>query len=289
MTRRGGIALLTTVLASPLFALSASAGDNGPFGDGVQQSAARAGSDGNKFVATATAFVDPDGTTHALPSDGTGAAGPSPYEYRVKRLSGICPNNSAGQPQDLVFVDTCLIADGRGAPRNMGIAFCASPNAQPVDLNDIAAQAETVTQTLTPPKPTVRIQPDGTTLVGNPTIFSGQQPAELTPPALLNPLSGRSLQLTVQPTTWTWDFGDGSPVVTTDGAPPAYHAGADTAGLLRHTYRRATDLSVTVTVRWTASYTISGVAGVRNVAASVSSTTTLRLAVREARTQLVSR
>jgi hypothetical protein len=62
----------------------------------------------------------------------------------------------------------------------------------------------------------------------------------------------------------------------------------DTSGLLQHTYQRATDLSVTVTVKWTASYTISGVAGVRNVATPVSSPSVVRLAVREARTELVS-
>lgn len=242
---------------------------------------------GSTFVASSTAFVDPDGTRHNVPIAPRNA--PSPYEYRVKREPGFCGIDAAGQPIDLVFVDTRLVADGPGAPWNIGTAFCASPQAQPLDLGNIAAQAARVTQTLTPPSPSVRIQPNGTTLVGNPTVFSGSNLGFVQPPALVNPLSGRALQLTVQPTTWSWDFGDGSPAVTTSGPPPPYTHGASMSGLLTHTYRRAADVNVTVTVSWTASYTISGVAGSQNVANPVASTTTIRLLVRQARSQLVSR
>jgi hypothetical protein len=241
---------------------------------------------GGSFVATSTAFVDPDGTRHDV--DTGGRRGPSPYEYQVHRFAGICPNDALGQPRDLVFVDRRLVAAGPTAPWDPASAFCASPNAQPIDLGNIAAQAATVTQSLQPPKPAVRIQPDGTTLVGNPTVFSGAELADVTPPALVNPLSGRSLQLTVHPATWTWDFHDGSQPVTTTGAPPAYRPGSNLAGLLTHTYRKPADLTVTVTVSWTASYTISGIAGVQPVANRVTSVTALPLKVREARSQLVS-
>lgn len=241
----------------------------------------------NSFVATSTAFVDPDGTKHDVDTNAKQA--PSPYEYRVKRIGGICPNDPLGQPQDLVFVDRRLVAAGPDAPWQIGTGFCASPYAQPIDLGDIAAQAATVTQTLQPPRPTARIQPDGTTLVGLPTVFSGRDLTAMTPLPLVNPLSGRSLQLTVRPTTWTWDFGDGSPPVTTDDPPPAYSPKAAPERLLTHTFRRAADVTVTVTVTWTASYTISGVAGVQPVANRVTSTTALPLKIRQARSQLVSR
>lgn len=253
----------------------------------ASETTAKAAGDGSSFVATSTAFVDPDGKTHDVDMGGKQAT--SPYEYRVKRFGGICPNDPLGQPQDLVFVDRRLVAAGPNAPWQIGSGFCASPNAQPLDLGDIAAQAATVTQTLQPPGPTVRVQPDGTTLVGLPTVFSGRDLTDLTPPPLVNPLSGRSLQLTVRSTTWTWDFDDGTPPVTTDGPPPAYSQGISAGQLLTHTFRRAGDVDVTVTVTWTASYTISGVVGVQPVANRVTSTTTLPLRVREARSQLVSR
>jgi hypothetical protein len=207
----------------------------------------------------------------------------------VKRFGGICPNDALGQAQDLVFVDRRLVTAGPNAPWDIGTGFCASPNAQPIDLGDIAAQAETVVQTLTPPQPSIRIQPDGTTLVGNPTVFSASDLADVTPPSLVNPLSGKALQLTVRPSTWTWDFNDGTRPVTTQGPPPPYTAGSPMSELLTHTYKRSADVVVTVTVTWTASYTISGVAGVRAVANRVTSQQSVPLKVRQARSQLVSR
>lgn len=255
--------------------------------DGFNDKAESVTNGADSFVATSTAFVDPDGKTHPVDTAGQRAA--SPYEFRVKRFAGICPDNPMGQPQDLVFVDRRLVSAGPAAPWEIGGGFCASPGAQPIDLGDIAAQAATVTQTLKPPPPTVRVQPAGTTLVANPTVFSGGTPPDLRPPALVNPLSGRSLQLTVRPSTWTWDFGDGSAPVTTSGPPSPHTSGADVSGLFTHTYLRAADVVVTVTVTWTATYTITGVAATQTVAGRVTSQRSLPLRVRQARSQLVSR
>lgn len=255
-------------------------------GDPIKRSAetTKATSKGSTFVATATAMVDPDGTVHQVHTPASTTT--SPYEYQVHRVQSICPNDALGQPRDLVFVDYRLISAGPNGYWTNADVICAAPASQPLDFGNIAAQVATVTQTLTPPPPTISVRPDGTTLVGNPTIFSGSDPGDQTPPALVNPLSGRTLQLTVHPTTWTWDFDDGSPSVTTQGPSPAYNGSLD--GLLTHTYRRAGDVTVRVTVTWTASYTISGVAGTQNVGSTVASTTTVPLRVRAARTQLVS-
>lgn len=286
--RRVGGATATLVVAFFAVTPNAAADDVNPIGAAANGTTASTDGNRSSFVATSTAFVDPDGRTHDVDTRRAGV--PSPYEYRVKRFAGICPNDPLGQPQDLVFVDRRLVSAGPNAPWQIGGGFCASPNAQPLDLGDIAAQVTTVTQTLRPPAPTIRIQPGGTTLVGNPTVFSGGELANMTPAPLVNPLSGRALQLTVQPTSWTWDFHDGSAPVTTQGAPPPpYTKGSPMAGLLTHTYRRAADLVVTVTVEWSASYTISGVAGVQNVTNRVSSQKTVPLRVRQARSQLVSR
>lgn len=280
--------LTAAIYAGVLTVAPASADDANPLGATVH-GGGHAVATGTTFVATSSAFVDPDGTRHALPTAAHGSSAPSPYEYRVKREPGFCGVDTAGDPIDLVFVDTRLVADGPTAVWSIGTAFCASPKSQPLDLGNIAAQAATVSESLKPPPPTVRIQPGGTTLVGNPTVFSGTQLVDVRPPALVNPLSGRSLNLTVQPTTWTWDFGDGSEPVTTSGPPPPYSKGASTAGQLTHTYKRSADLTVTVTVSWSASYTISGIAGTQQVVAPVPSATTVQLKIRQARSQLISR
>ncbi|MDX6224927.1 MAG: hypothetical protein QOE64_1303 [Frankiales bacterium] len=281
--RRFTTSLVATVMLSTGLVGIARGGDGH---DGFNGKAESATSTDNTFVATSTAFVDPDGTQHDVDSHHDRAT--SPYEYQVHRFAGICPKDALGQPQDLVFVDRRLVSAGPDAPWDVSTVFCASPNAQPVDLGNIAAQAATVTETLQPPRPLVRAQPGGTTLVGNPTVFSGADLADMTPPALVNPLSGRALQLTVRPTTWTWDFNDGSDPVTTPGPPPPYAGGGSTAGLLTHTYKHAADVTVTVTVSWAASYTISGVAAVQAVAQQVTSQATIPLQVRQARSQLVS-
>jgi hypothetical protein len=275
------------ILPVVLIAVPAYADDSNPLGNAAH-GGGHAESTGSSFVATSTAYVDSDGHAHPL-RPGTRDDAPSLYEYRVGQVfSGMCPDDAQGRPVGLVFLDERLISDGPTGTWTLGPVYCASPGAQPIDLGNIAGQAATVTESLTPPTPRVRVQPGGTTLVGNPTVFSGSDLADVTPPALTNPLSGRSLQLTVQPTTWTWDFGDGSPVVTTDGPPPAYEHGSSNQDLLTHTYRRAGTVSVRVTVTWTASYTVSGIAGARNVANPVASTTLVALTVRQARSQLVS-
>src|SRR4051794_27064797 len=69
--------------------------------------AANTSADKHSFVATSTAFVDPDGKTHEVDTRGSRAA--SPYEYQVHRFAGICPNDPLGQPQALVFVDRRLV------------------------------------------------------------------------------------------------------------------------------------------------------------------------------------
>jgi hypothetical protein len=263
--------------------LPAAADNSGPFAH-RSETTAKAASDSSSFVATSTTFVDHDGTAHPIKVGGGHSA--SPYEYQVHRFQGICPNDALGQPQDLVFVDYRLVSAGPNAPWTPGDVFCSGPQSQPLDVGNIAAQVATVTESLKPPPPTITVRPDGKNLVGNPTVFSGSDLGDQTPPALINPLSGRALQLTVHPTTWTWDFDDGSPTVTTQGPPPAYDGSLN--GLLTHTYTRAADVHVRVTVTWSASYTITGVAGAQAVANTVSSAVTVPLQVRAARSQLVS-
>ena len=110
--RRFTTSLVATVMLSTGLVGIARGGDGH---DGFNGKAESATSTDNTFVATSTAFVDPDGTQHDVDSHHDRAT--SPYEYQVHRFAGICPNDALGQPQDLVFVDRRLVSAGRPGER----------------------------------------------------------------------------------------------------------------------------------------------------------------------------
>src|SRR3954471_8249282 len=105
-------AAVVTISAFVLVVPAATADDANPYGTNQNGTTART-NDGKSFVATSTAFVDPDGNRHDVDPQSKHAA--SPYEYQVHRLAGICPNDPLGQPQDLVLVDRRLVSAGSGA------------------------------------------------------------------------------------------------------------------------------------------------------------------------------
>lgn len=65
------------------------------------------------------------------------------------------------------------------------------------------------------------------------------------------PLLGREVVVQAA-ATWTWDFGDGARLTTTD---PGTHF---PDGSLGHTYRRSGAFLVTCTSKWTATFTVDG-------------------------------
>ncbi len=92
-------------------------------------------------------------------------------------------------------------------------------------------------------------QPSGRTLTGLPTYFrSGQPPLFRSAPALV---ADTTVVIRAQP-VWTWDFGQG-PLLSTSNPGGGYPHGA-----VRHTYPRRGTFRVRVTCTWHATYDTRG-------------------------------
>lgn len=124
----------------------------------------------------------------------------------------------------------------------------------------------------------VATSPPGDTLVHLPTVVYADTPPTITPRVRI---LGRTVVLTLHPTRWTWDFGDGSgPLVTrTPGAP--YPSSEVT-----HRYAGSGSVEVSVAVTWAGTFSL----GRRTFAIPGSVAITgpsTALAVRSAQAQLV--
>lgn len=142
----------------------------------------------------------------------------------------------------------------------------------PVALTAVASSVRDLAIRAVPPlRPAT--QPSGTTLTGLATIFRSNQPAELVlPPAVVG---GVTVQIHSQP-TWTWDFGHGAPLVTSDPG------GAWPRGHIRHTYPKRGIFRVRVSCTWHATYEARGIPDLP-VDGVITQSMWLDLRVREAR------
>ncbi|MCL3859487.1 PKD domain-containing protein [Actinotalea sp. K2] len=129
------------------------------------------------------------------------------------------------------------------------------------------------------PSPITVQPPHGWTLVNIETIVSTQPtPQTLTTTVLETPIT-----VVATPTTYTWDFGDGTPpLVTTDpGLPWPHHT-------LAHTYPTTGQYPITLTTTWTGTYQTTPTGPWLTIDGHATTTaTTEPLDVLEARTHLV--
>ena len=114
--------------------------------------------------------------------------------------------------------------------------------------------------------PTIHIQPDtGRVLVNLPVVTM----TDATPQLLATDLLGYPIEVDATPTSYSWDYGDGSPplVTTSPGHPYPNHD-------VSHAYGRAGDYRITLTVTYSGRYRFAGttrwlsVAGTANTAAT---------------------
>jgi hypothetical protein len=158
-------------------------------------------------------------------------------------------------------------------------SFCLGPDDPGIPtIGRVIAQVRTDFQRLPLPRFTVRTDPAPETLVNIPTAFSAgtSAPATFTPTIL-----GTRVTITAKPTRWDWSFGDGGTMTTSVPGTPRR---PDVA----HTYARAGDVSTSVQVTWTGTFTIEGSDEVFTIASPAVVTgppTTVQ--VRQARTELV--
>lgn len=138
-------------------------------------------------------------------------------------------------------------------------SVCLGP-ADVVDVAQVVADAQTAIRRLNLGQPQVLTNPPVSTFVNIPTIFHATVQG---PRTLTLTLDGVTVALTVAP-RWTWDFGDGS---TLDADSPGI--GYDDTSLttdpdhypVLHTYAEHGAFRVGLTVIWTGTFTLTGVAG----------------------------
>lgn len=148
---------------------------------------------------------------------------------------------------------------------------------------DLTTEADNAFRTLPLTPPPLHIQPpDGWTLVNLDTIVHTTPQTDATQTFDLT-LLGIPVQLQAHPTTYTWNFGDHTPPLTTTdpGAPYPHHT-------LTHTYTTPTTTTLTLTTTWTGRFRLHGTTTWTPVTGTATTTTTSDpLTIHEARTHLV--
>lgn len=122
-------------------------------------------------------------------------------------------------------------------------------------------------------------QPGRGVLAQVPVIFSSGQAGE--PVSGVYSLLGETVTVSGTP-AWTWQFGDGAALSTTDPGGPYPHAAVS------HAYRRAGSFGVSVVTRWEATFTV-GDLGPYPVAGSIDQDDRVVVAVGEGRAVLAVR
>jgi hypothetical protein len=201
------------------------------------------------------------------PGHGGGSGGivPGPdYEYR---LVLACSSNTVdnftascigaltscgvvGQMRYWVFRRP-LTADGRPAGqwlRMPGSVCRAGPNGSPLPTaTDIAGAFRWGFVPIAPSR--THFNPANGTLVNADTIFYADTPETFRTNVTL---LGQTVALTLHPTKWRWDFGDGHGLTTTTPGAP-YPSTAIT-----HRYARSGNQMANVTVTWDGTFTFAG-------------------------------
>lgn len=159
--------------------------------------------------------------------------------------------------------------------------FCLGPDDPGLPtIGRVIAQVRADFQRLPLPQFTVRTDPSPRMLVNVPTAFSaGSAEAVTFTPTIL----GARVTITARPSQWDWTFGDGATSTTTRPGTPQRPD-------VTHQYTRTGEVTSSVRVTWTGSFTVEGSAEVLQIGAPafVQGAPTL-VDIREARTELVSR
>jgi hypothetical protein len=206
------------------------------------------------------------------------------------RLSTPCLTSASGHPFD--SQPTCLSVTGRcpdqrqllrawfrhagEAWREVGTVCIAQGG--PLTVSGAAGQVRhRFVQDLAPP--VASRQPTTGVVTQLPVLFdSGQHGGTLQAGYVL---AGLPVALTAR-SRWTWDFGDGSGVATTDPGGRFPH------DAVAHAYRRAGGYDVTMTTIWSARFTVDGL-GPFEVLESITQKAPLHVQVGEGRAVLAVR
>ena len=191
-------------------------------------------------------------------------------------VDGVCVGSQQGCPDGQYRMRVLRRVPPATAWDHVG-NLCVGGASRPVAVAEVGARVrDRFVDLLPPPKPSFQ-PPDGA-LVNLPTVFaSGQREGER---ADEFELLGFPVQVVAQP-SWTWDFGDGGALTTTEAG------GRYPDMSVRHTYREAGQRRVTVTSSWTGTFTVDGLGPFAVTGGPVTQAADLEVTVREAAGQLV--
>jgi hypothetical protein len=193
--------------------------------------------------------VDGTGNQGSEPS-GTGVSAPDNCKGCTYRWVGVCDpalgNNDCPNACPAGFALESLVITNPALPAPIvGATQCRSPSgATPAQVQQAAS--DQFSQLLTTAHPTQ--QPANGGIVNLPTLFATNTPATQT---FNETLLGVPVTLNVD-ASWTWDFGDGATLTTTDAG------GSYPITSLSHTYLAAGRNTVNLTTNWTGTYSMAG-------------------------------
>lgn len=109
-------------------------------------------------------------------------------------------------------------------------------------------------------KPKWSMQPEGKSLVNKPMIVAVDSPRNVQFDGLR--LQGSNVRIRAHVKEYEWAWGDGTPTTTTTDRGKRYDGGTcevdDCAGYVNHTYASSGKYAITLTIRWTAQYSVDG-------------------------------
>ena len=147
-----------------------------------------------------------------------------------------------------------------------------------VDLLPVLTEADF--RRLPLPAPALNVQPAGGWVLINIATIVYTDP---TPVTLRTELLGVGVTVEATPTRWTYDFGDGTPPLTTTD-PGRPHPAFD----LTHTYRTPGTTQITLTTTWTGRYQIDGTTLWRDIdGTATTATTSSPISIEERTSRLV--
>jgi PKD domain-containing protein len=192
-----------------------------------------------------------DGTGHQGGTPAGGTALPSTNDCKgcTYKWVSVCDpalNNQCGNACPAGFLMESLVITNPALPAaTIGATQCRSPSgATPAQVEQAAS--DEFSQLLTTAHPTQ--QPANGGIVNLPTLFATNTPQRQT---FNETLLGVQVTLNVD-ASWTWDFGDGTTLTTTDAG------GAYPITSLSHTYLTSGQNTVTLTTNWTGTFSMAG-------------------------------
>jgi hypothetical protein len=194
--------------------------------------------------------VDGTGRQGGDPAAGAGVSSTNNCKGCTYRWVGVCDpalgNNGCANACPAGFVMESLIITNPALPAPIvGATECRSPTgATPAQVEQAAS--DQFSQLLTTAHPTQ--QPANGGIVNLPTLFATNTPQLQT---FNETLLGVQVTLNVE-ASWTWDFGDGATLTTTDAG------GAYPITSLSHTYLAAGDDTIVLTTNWTGTFSMAG-------------------------------